>query len=271
MGPGGRWSSAGRSGLRPRGRRPGSSAGGEGAPEEGALDRRAAENLAAYLAEQREHTGTLPTDRSITVERFRDELGDWRVCLLSPWVPAFTRLGPWRSSKYSPGERASRCRCCGPMTASCCASPAPRSCLPGPTSFPTPTRWRTSSRRSSALGPLRRAFPGERSRALLLPRGRPEGRRPLWAQRLKAQGVLAAVRAYPDFPIVLETYRQALRDIFDLPSLVALLRRVRSREIEVVEVETPSASPFARSLVFAHVAAVLYDQDTPLASARPRP
>ena len=106
------------------------------------------------------------------------------------------------------------------------------------------------------------------ARALLLPRRRPDRRRPLWAQRQKAQQLLAAVRRYPDFPVVLETYRQALSDLFDLPALKALLRQVRRRQVEVTAVETPTASPFARSLVFAWVAAFLYEGDAPLAERK---
>ena len=105
-------------------------------------------------------------------------------------------------------------------------------------------------------------------RALLLPRRSAKGRQPLWAQRLKAQNLLAVVRRYPAFPIVLETYRQALSDVFDLPGLKEVLSAIRSRAIRVHEVETRSASPFARSLVFAYVAAYIYEQDAPIAERR---
>jgi ATP-dependent Lhr-like helicase len=105
-------------------------------------------------------------------------------------------------------------------------------------------------------------------RSLLLRRRRPGQRSPLWAQRLKAQNLLATVRRYPSFPVVVETYRQALADVFDLPGLKSLLGAIRSRAVHVDEVETPSASPFARSLVFAYVAAYLYEQDAPLAERR---
>mgnify|MGYP000072502297 CR=1 FL=1 len=106
------------------------------------------------------------------------------------------------------------------------------------------------------------------ARALLLPRRRPDQRTPLWAQRLKSQNLLAAVRQYPSFPIVLETYRQALSDIFDIQALRGLLRDIQSRKLRVDEVETRSASPFARSLVFAYVAAYIYEQDSPLAERK---
>ena len=105
-------------------------------------------------------------------------------------------------------------------------------------------------------------------RALLVTRRRPDQRNPLWAQRLKARQLLATVRDHPGFPVVLETYRQALSDVFDLPGLAGLLRQVERRELRVVEVETPSPSPFARSLVFAYVAQYLYDGDTPMAERK---
>jgi ATP-dependent Lhr-like helicase len=106
------------------------------------------------------------------------------------------------------------------------------------------------------------------ARSLLMPKRSAKGRRPLWAQRLKAQGLLATVRQYPAHPVVLETYRQALSDVFDLPALKGLLREIRSRTVRVDEVETRSASPFARALVFAYVAAYIYEQDAPLAERK---
>jgi ATP-dependent Lhr-like helicase len=106
------------------------------------------------------------------------------------------------------------------------------------------------------------------ARALLLTRRRPDQRIPLWAQRLKSNQLLATVQRYPDFPLVLETYRQCLRDVFDLPGLKRVLQGLQSRQIRVHEVETGSASPFARSLVFAYVAAYIYEQDAPLAERR---
>ena len=106
------------------------------------------------------------------------------------------------------------------------------------------------------------------ARALLLPRRRPNARSPLWAQRLKAQNLMAAALRYPSFPIVLETYRECLQDVFDLPALKELLEGIRRRDLRVVEVETATASPFARSLAFAYVAAYMYEGDAPLAERR---
>jgi ATP-dependent helicase Lhr and Lhr-like helicase len=117
---------------------------------------------------------------------------------------------------------------------------------------------------------VRSLFRENAGRALLLPKRSAQGRRPLWAQRLKAQNLLGVVRRYPSFPVVLETYREALSDRFDLAGLKDLLRAVQSRTVRVHEVETASASPFARSLVFAYVAAYIYEQDAPIAERRAR-
>ncbi|MCU0935875.1 MAG: DEAD/DEAH box helicase, partial [Gammaproteobacteria bacterium] len=233
------------------------------------LDRWAAENLAAYVAEQREHTGTLPTDRSVTVERFRDELGDWRVCLLSPFGARVH--GPWALAlERSLGDRLE-----GELQvlytddgivlrfADAEDLPDTGSLFPDPEAVEALVTERLAdSARFAGL------FRENAARALLLPRRGPGRRSPLWAQRLRAQQVLAEVRRYPGFPVVLETYRQALADVFDLPGLKDLLARVRSREVAVRDVETRSASPFARSLVFAYVAAYVYEQDAPLAERK---
>ena len=106
------------------------------------------------------------------------------------------------------------------------------------------------------------------ARALLIPRRRPGQRTPLWQQRLKAQGLLQVARRYPDFPVVLETYREVLQDVFDLPALRGLLEALAQRRVDLVEVETPSASPFASSLLFDYVATYMYEDDTPLAERR---
>jgi ATP-dependent Lhr-like helicase len=106
------------------------------------------------------------------------------------------------------------------------------------------------------------------ARALLIPRRRPGQRTPLWQQRLKAQGLLQVARRYSDFPVILETYRECLQDVFDLPALRDLLAALRQRRIDLVEVETPTASPYASSLLFDYVATYMYEDDTPLAERR---
>jgi ATP-dependent Lhr-like helicase len=233
------------------------------------LDRFAAENLAAYILEQKEETGTLPTDQAITVERFRDELGDWRICILTPfgarihapWAIALQRLlgdasGFEIQVMYTDDGIVLR-------FADVEELPGIDTLLPDPEEVEELVTDQLAG--TSLFAGL---FRENAVRSLLLRRRRPGQRSPLWAQRLKAQNLLATVRKYPSFPVVVETYRQALADVFDLPGLVGLLRDIRSRAVAVDEVETRSASPFARSLVFAYVAAYLYEQDAPLAERK---
>ena len=233
------------------------------------LDERAAANLAAYVDEQKQATGTLPTDRALTVERFRDELGDWRVCILSPfgsrvhapWAMALSR----ELSRRAGFEVQVMYTDDGIVLRFADADEAP----PLEALFPSPDEIDDLVIEELGETSLFAALFRENAvRSLLVPRRRPDRRNPLWAQRLKARSLLATVRRFPSFPIVIETYRQALSDVFDLPGLRELLRAVATRAIEVREVETRAPSPFARSLVFAYVAAYLYDQDAPLAERR---
>jgi ATP-dependent Lhr-like helicase len=233
------------------------------------LDAYAARNLVAYIHEQQQHTGTLPTDCSITVERFRDELGDWRVCVLSPfgarihgpWAMALQRILALRSGfdvqvMYTDDGIALRLADVDELP-------------PLASLFPAAEQLRELVLAQLGDSSLCAAlFRENAARALLLARRAFGKRQPLWAQRLRAQHLLAAVRGYAQFPILLETYRQALADVFDLEGLTALLRRIQGGEVAVVEVTTGSASPFARALVFAYVATYLYEQDAPLAERK---
>ena len=228
------------------------------------LDERAATNLLSYLAEQREATGTLPTDRDITVERFRDELGDWRVCVLTPfgarvhapWALALRaavsdRVGYEVQTVWSDDGIV--------LTLADGDEPPEMSAL-------LPAADEVEERLLEVLPrvPLFASqFRENAARALLLPRRRPGQRTPLFAQRLRAQKLMAIALQYPSFPIVIETHRACLHDVFDVPALREVLRAIR-----VTEVETPSASPFARALVFAYVAAYLYEGDSPAAERR---
>ncbi len=233
------------------------------------LDPLAADNLVAYLREQREATGQVPSDRTIVVERFRDELGDWRLCILTPfgarihapWALALQwhlgrREGFEIQVMYTDDGLVLR-------LADGDELPALDDLLPDPETVEEQV---TEQLADTAL--FAGLFRENAARSLLTPRRTAKGRQPLWAQRIRAQGLLAVVRRYPAFPVVMETYRQALADVFDLPGLRSILTGVRSRAIRVHEVETRSASPFARSLVFAYVAAFLYEQDAPLAERR---
>ncbi|MEZ4267465.1 MAG: DEAD/DEAH box helicase [Myxococcota bacterium] len=238
------------------------------------LDHLAARNLSRYLEEQRDATGTLPTDRAITVERFRDELGDLRVCILSPFGARVH--APWalaleaRLSVASGFEVQTMWTDDGIVLRFVetddslgAGGPDLDTLLPDPDQVePLVVEQLGNSSLFAAQ------FRENAARALLLPRRHPGSRTPLWAQRLKAQRLLAVARGFPAFPIVLETYRACLQDIMDLPALVELLLAIRRREVRVDVVDTVSASPFARSLVFAFVASTLYEGDAPLAERR---
>ncbi|MEZ5979286.1 MAG: DEAD/DEAH box helicase [Planctomycetota bacterium] len=233
------------------------------------LDARAAANLAALLHDQREHTGALPTDRAITVERFRDELGDWRVCILTPfgarvhapWAMALERVLSERA-----GFEVSALACDdGIVLRLADADELP----PSSAFFPDPEELDellTDQLGSTSL--FASLFRENAVRALLVTRDRPGRRSPLWLQRLRAKELLAVAKRFPSFPIVIETYRQALRDVFDLDGLRELLGGVRDRRVRVDDIETTRPSPFARQVVFAYVAEYLYDGDSPVAERK---
>ncbi len=233
------------------------------------LDGLAADNLIKYLADQRAAAGGVPTDRAITIERFRDELGDVRVCILSPfgsrihapWALAIGRrleaeLGYPIHPLWSDDGIALR-------FADGDVLPEDDRLIPDPDELEDVLVDELS--RSSVFATH---FRENAARALLLPRRRPGQRTPLWAQRLRAQQLMGVALRYPAFPVTLETYREVLRDVFDLPALIDVLRRIRSREIRVEPAVTDAASPFARSLVFDYVAAFLYEGDAPLAERK---
>jgi ATP-dependent Lhr-like helicase len=237
------------------------------------LDERAAANLMAYLAEQREATGHLPDDRTIVIERFRDELGDWRVVIHSPFGAAVH--APWALAvaarvrettgldpqvmhaddgivlRLPDAEGDEQVRA---VTAAVLLDPEDIE------------RVVTDNVAGSALFASR--FREAAARALLLPRRHPGKRSPLWQQRQRSAHLLEAVAGYPSFPIVLETVRECLQDVYDVPALVSLTERIRSGQISIVEVQTATPSPFARSLLFGYVASFLYEGDAPLAERR---
>lgn len=233
------------------------------------LNENAATNLASYLVDQREHCGALPTDRSITVERFRDELGDWRVCILTPFG---TRVhAPWamaleRQLSNRSGLELSLMYCDDGIVMRFADTedlPATEELFPDPDELEDLLTDQLAS--TSLFASL---FRENAVRSLLVTRRRPQQRSPLWLQRRKSRELLAVVSRYPSFPIVLETYRQAMKDVFDLEGMRELMTGVRSRSLRVVDVETPRPSPFARSVVFSYVAAYLYDGDSPVAERK---
>ncbi len=225
----------------------------------------AAAALAAHLDEQRRATGRLPSDRTVVVERFRDELGDWRVCLLSPFgarVHAPLALAIEARLAARAGAATPALHSDDGITLRLGNAERPpelASLLPASDEVEEIV---LGALRGSSLFAAR--FRENASRSLLLPRRFPGRRTPLWSQRLRASALLAATSGAPGFPIVLETYRECSLDVFDLPALRALLAAIEVGEVALVEVETARPSPFARALSFAYVAAFLYEGDAPL-------
>jgi ATP-dependent helicase Lhr and Lhr-like helicase len=233
------------------------------------LDRRAAKNLVEFLQEQRDATRVIPSDQTIVVERFRDEIGDWRVCVLSPFggrVHAAWSLALSARIRDEVGLESDAIYSDDGIILHLPDAEEP----PGADLFLLqPDEIEdlvVAELGSSALFGAR--FRENAGRALLIPRARPGKRTPLWQQRLKSQSLLEVAKKYGEFPIVLETYRECLRDVLDVPGLTDLLSKLHRREITLVEVETPTASPFASSLLFDYVATYMYEGDTPNAERR---
>jgi len=233
------------------------------------LDERAANNLVSYLREQQQATRVVPSDETIVVERFRDEIGDWRLCILSPYGGrVHSAWGLALAAKI----RAER-----DLEADAIWSddgivihlpdadepPSADMVLIDPDEIEDLI---VSELSGSALFGAR--FRENASRSLLIPRAYPGKRTPLWQQRLKSQSLLEVARDFPRFPVILETYRECLQDVLDLPALADLLGKLHSRALSLVEVETPTASPFASSLLFDYVATYMYEGDTPNAERR---
>ena len=233
------------------------------------LDELAARNLVDYLREQQAATRVVPSDQTIVVERFRDEIGDWRLCVLSPFggrVHAAWGLA-----------LAARIRDEFDLEADAIWSDDGIVVhLPDADEAPSPDLVLLDADEledlvvgelsGSALFGAR--FREAAGRSLLIPRAYPGKRTPLWQQRLKSQSLLEVAKDFPRFPVTLETYREVLRDVLDLPALREILRDLKARRITLVEVETQTASPFASSLLFDYVATYMYEGDTPNAERR---
>ncbi|CAN5688963.1 ATP-dependent helicase [soil metagenome] len=233
------------------------------------LDAWAADNLLGYLAEQREATGHLPDDRTVVVERFRDEIGDWRVVVHSPYgarvhAPWALALAARLRERFGVDVQAMHAD-----DGVVLRLPDTEERPPADFALFQPDEVEplvTAEVGGSALFAAR--FRECAARALLLPRRNPGRRTPLWQQRQRSAQLLSVAGTYGSFPIVLETVRECLQDVFDVPGLVGLMRDIESRRVRVVEVETETPSPFARSLLFGYVAAFMYEGDTPLAERR---
>jgi ATP-dependent Lhr-like helicase len=233
------------------------------------LDQRAAENLLQYLRDQLDAARAVPDATTVVVERVRDELGDWRVCLLSPrggrihapWaMAAAAKIREetgidvetlWGDDgfvvRYPDVDRP----------------PDPRLLIPEPDEVQA-----LVVRQLGATALFAAKFRENAGRSLLLPKRRPGMRAPLWQQRKRAADLLAVASRYGSFPVLLETYRECLRDFFDMPALVQTLADLRSRKLRLATVDSEKPSPFAASLLFSYVASFLYDGDAPLAERR---
>lgn len=250
--------------------------------EAAGLDPWAADNLLTYLGEQRASTGDLPTDTVLVVERFRDEIGDWRVVLHSPYgarvhAPWAIVVGARLRERY--GVDAAAMHADDGIVlrlpdvlgedawaeGDADAGPAIGldDLLVDPDEVLDTVR---SELGSSAMFGAR--FREAASRALLLPRRRPDRRQPLWQQRQRSAQLLSVAAQYPDFPILLEAVRECLQDDFDTDALTSLMRDVANGRVRVVEVTTPQPSPFAQALLFGYTAQFLYEGDAPLAERR---
>ncbi|WJL96827.1 ATP-dependent helicase [Microbacterium sp. ET2] len=234
------------------------------------LDPHAQQNLLTYLAEQREATGSLPTDRTLTVERSRDEVGDWRVILHSPF--GMQVHAPWALAVNARiRERL------GVEGAAVASDDGIIARVPDATAEPPgaelfvfePDELEqivTDEVGGSALFASR--FRECAARALLMPRTNPNRRSPLWQQRQRAAQLLEVARRYPTFPIILETLREVLQDVYDLPALLRIAASIADRRIRLIETTTSQPSPFARDLLFGYVGAFMYEGDSPLAERR---
>ena len=234
------------------------------------LDDRATANLVRFIREQAEATGSVPSDRTLVLERFRDELGDWRIVLHSPFgmqvhAPWALAIGARLAERYGIEN--------GAMAADdglVLRVPDTDAEPPGADLFVfEPDELDdvvTTEVTSSSIFASR--FRECAARALLLPRYNPGRRSPLWQQRQRASQLLDVAKRFPTFPIIFETIREVLQDVYDLPALKELAAGIESRAVRIVEVETPTASPFARSLLFSYVGAFMYEGDSPLAERK---
>jgi len=237
--------------------------------ESHSFDSGACQTLLEYFYEQRAATGVVPNDRAIVVERFKDEVGDYRVCILSPfgrrvhapWAMALcegfrNRSGAELDAVWSDDGIVLRL-------------PDTEEQLSAEEFAPDPDEVEALVVQGLAKSSLFAAhFRENAGRALLLPKRDPRRRTPLWAQRRRASDLLRVASQYPSFPMILETYRECLRDVFDLPALTELLSAIRRREVALVPVDSQSPSPFASTLLFSYVGNFIYDGDAPLAERR---
>jgi ATP-dependent Lhr-like helicase len=232
------------------------------------LDQQAAENVLRYLADQELATGQVPDDRTIVIERVRDELGDWRVCCLTPFGSRVH--APWAMAA------SARVKAAGLDVETMWSEDGfvlrfPETDAPPEVDAVLLDAAEAAELVQQQLGSsalFAAKFREAASRALLLPRRRADGRTPLWQQRKRAYDLLSVASRYSGFPILLEAYRECLRDVFDMPALAETLRAISNRSIRVHVTDSRTPSPFASALLFSYVANYIYDGDAPLAERR---
>jgi ATP-dependent helicase Lhr and Lhr-like helicase len=233
------------------------------------LDPAAAENLIRFLADQELATVTVPDDRNVVIERCRDELGDWRVCILTPFGSRIH--APWAMAVTGRIRAAG-----GPDVETMWADDGFVLRFPGADEPPDADAVLLDAaeamdlvlRQLGSTALFAAKFRESSARALLLPRRRAQGRAPLWQQRKRAYDLLAVAARYPSFPMLLEAYRECMRDVFDMPAFLEILRAISNRQVRVHVVDSKTPSPFASSLLFSYVANYIYDGDAPLAERR---
>jgi ATP-dependent helicase Lhr and Lhr-like helicase len=237
--------------------------------EDHGLDRRAAKNLLDYLHQQREATGEVPSDRTIVIECFFDEVGDWRIVILSPFGARVH--APWATAVAAKLQSETAGEVDMMWSDDGIVFRLPESDEPPPVELLLPASDEVEDlvvRQLGSTALFAARFRENAARALLLPRRHPGRRTPLWLQRRRSADLLAVASRYSDFPILLETFRECLRDVFDLRGLKSILRDIEQRVIRVRMERTGIASPFASSVMFNYTANFLYEGDAPLAERR---
>lgn len=238
--------------------------------EAAGLDERAGANLVRFVADQREATRIVPDAVNLVVERFRDELGDWRIVLHSPY--GMRVHAPWALAVDARVQERFGLESHAVASDDGIVLRLPDTADEPPGSelfeFDPAELAQLATERVGDSALFASRFRECAARALLLPRQNPGKRSPLWQQRQKASQLLEVARDFPDFPIVLEAVRECLQDVYDLPALTGLAERIRARRVRFVDVATETASPFAASLLFGYVGAFMYEGDAPLAERR---
>jgi ATP-dependent Lhr-like helicase len=237
--------------------------------EQHSLDQNAADNLLRYLEEQVAATGRVPSDEDVLIERCRDELGDWRICVLTPYGSRVH--APWCIAVTSKlrAERGVEVESMWSDDGFVIRIPENEEALDTSWLLPGATEFRDLLlKQLGSTSVFAAKFRESASRALLLPRRRPGMRTALWKQRKRAADLLSVAAKYSSFPILLETYRECMRDVFDIPATMTLLRNIASGRVRVTSLDSIKPSPFASALLFSYIANYIYEGDAPLAERR---